>query len=195
MVNFDEGIHHRKPSESGWARLKHSPHAMIVEVGGVVKTTSLNPQLSPLTRGLESYNFLPIWCLTEDPWASENSNSDFNMSRNFRDTSRILYVFSFSLRNPTKVRKTTMLMTMTKTTKTTMMTTTTILKSYFPVTTKIPMTTATRWCFKNHSSSFGAEASLPRERVISVSISRTVSERIYFCDFGEQLFLTQNYIL
>ena len=138
---------------------------------------------------------LPIWCPTVDPWASQNSNSDCNMSRNFRDTSRILYVFSFSRRNPTKVRKTTILMTTTKTTKTTTMMTTTILKSYFPVTTKIPMTTATRWCFKNHSSSFGAEASLPRERVVSVSISRTVSERIYFCDFGEQLFLTQKYIL
>ena len=51
---FDKGRHHRTPSESVWGRLKHNPHAMIVEVGGVVKTT---PQLSPRTRGLESYDF------------------------------------------------------------------------------------------------------------------------------------------
>ena len=28
-----------KPTDSRWGRLKHSPHAMIVDVGGVVKTT------------------------------------------------------------------------------------------------------------------------------------------------------------
>ena len=39
----------------------------------------------------------PIWRLTEDIWASENSNNDFNMSRYFLDTSRILFFFCFRL--------------------------------------------------------------------------------------------------
>ena len=36
VVNFDEGRSHRKPSEVHWGRLKHHPHAIIVEVGAVV---------------------------------------------------------------------------------------------------------------------------------------------------------------
>ena len=43
---FDDGRNRRKPSESGWGRLEHSPHAMIVEVGGLIDDhyASLTPQ-------------------------------------------------------------------------------------------------------------------------------------------------------
>ena len=60
---FDDGRNRRKPFESGWGRVEHSPHAMIVEVGGLIDDyyASLTPQGIAHDGHPSRYQPCPTW--------------------------------------------------------------------------------------------------------------------------------------